>query len=312
MGQTSNINYTLRDPSAIPVPANEQARISGAFDLNCRFMPRDVNLFAPGGAMQTVSFQTNCKKPENHSSNRHFVDHRVEPINQKRLAVGGFALDADFAPRDYSQRIGEHSGKRQCCLLKGLGLRPSDSADSNVGAMGEMLPMRLRVHVHTDARAFFRPTAYELLAADVQHLNDGMSFQLTVDGFADGAKIPSRFTCDGEDLSPALRWTGEPPETKSFALIMDDPDAPGGTFNHWLVWDIPAYVHSLAETDEHASLAKSGTNDFRKRGYGGPCPPQGGGLHRYVFGCSRSTRQGLACPRELIDRRWIERSANMR
>jgi len=149
--------------------------------------------------------------------------------------------------------------------------------------MGEMLPMRLRLHVHTDARAFFRPTAYELLAADVQHLNDGMSFQLTVDGFADGAKIPSRFTCDGEDLSPPLRWTGEPPETKSFALIMDDPDAPGGTFNHWLVWDIPAYVHSLAETDEHASLAKSGTNDFRKRGYGGPCPPQGGGLHRYVF-----------------------------
>jgi Raf kinase inhibitor-like YbhB/YbcL family protein len=122
-----------------------------------------------------------------------------------------------------------------------------------------------------------------LLAAGVQHLNGGMSFQLTVDGFADGAKIPSRFTCDGEGLSPALRWTGEPPETKSFALIMDDPDAPGGTFNHWLVWDIPAHIHSFSNREEHASFGKSGRNDFQKRGYGGPCPPKGGGLHRYVF-----------------------------
>jgi Raf kinase inhibitor-like YbhB/YbcL family protein len=112
---------------------------------------------------------------------------------------------------------------------------------------------------------------------------DGMLFKLTIDGFADGAEIPPNLTCDGENISPALHWVGEPSGTKSLALIMDDPDAPGGTFNHWLVWDIPAYVHSLADTDEHASLAKSGTNDFRKRGYGGPCPPKGGGLHRYVF-----------------------------
>ncbi len=100
--------------------------------------------------------------------------------------------------------------------------------------------------------------------------------------FAEGAEIPVRFTCDGSNSSPSLRWSGEPPQTKSFALIMEDPDAPGGTFNHWLLWDIPAYTHALAD-DEHASLGKSGLNDFRKRGYGGPCPPKGGGPHRYFF-----------------------------
>lgn len=110
-----------------------------------------------------------------------------------------------------------------------------------------------------------------------------MPLQLTVDGFANGAEIPSRFTCDGNDISPPLRWSGEPDETKSFALIMDDPDAPGGSFNHWCIWDIPAYIHSLPESNEHASLGKSGPNDFRRRGYGGPCPPKGGGPHRYFF-----------------------------
>lgn len=109
-----------------------------------------------------------------------------------------------------------------------------------------------------------------------------MLFKLTIDGFADGAEIPPRLTCDGEDISPALHWVGEPSGTKSFALIMDDPDAPGGTFNHWLNWDIPADVHALLEGSEVA-VARSGINDFGKRGYGGPCPPKGGGPHRYFF-----------------------------
>lgn len=108
-----------------------------------------------------------------------------------------------------------------------------------------------------------------------------MSFKLTIDDFAQGNEIPSEFTCDGDDIPPVLRWSGEPSETKSFALIMDDPDAPGGTFNHWLIWDIPAHVHSLDHSN--TSLGKSGINDFRKRGYGGPCPPRGGGPHRYFF-----------------------------
>jgi len=110
-----------------------------------------------------------------------------------------------------------------------------------------------------------------------------MPFRLTVEGFSEGADIPRRFTCDGQDLPPALHWEGEPSQTKSFALIMDDPDAPGRTWNHWLVWDIPAQVHSLPESRERASLAKSGTNDFGRSGYGGPCPPKGGGAHRYFF-----------------------------
>ena len=110
-----------------------------------------------------------------------------------------------------------------------------------------------------------------------------MPFNLIVNGFSKGANIPLRFTCDGEDISPALQWAGEPPGTKSFTLIMDDPDAPGGTWNHWLVWDIPSRIHSLPEGDGHASFGKSGTNDFGRRGYGGPCPPIGRGAHRYFF-----------------------------
>lgn len=108
-----------------------------------------------------------------------------------------------------------------------------------------------------------------------------MPFKLTVSGFSEGADIPRRFTCDGDDVSPALEWAGEPSETKSFALIMDDPDAPGGTWNHWLVWNIPSAVQSIPEGG--ASPGTSGTNDFGRRGYGGPCPPAGRGAHRYFF-----------------------------
>ena len=110
-----------------------------------------------------------------------------------------------------------------------------------------------------------------------------MAFQLTLEDFSGEADIPRRFTCDGDDISPALRWAGEPSGTKSFALIMDDPDAPGGTWNHWLIWDMPASIHSVQEGAEDASVGKSGTNDFGRRGYGGPCPPQGRGSHRYFF-----------------------------
>lgn len=110
-----------------------------------------------------------------------------------------------------------------------------------------------------------------------------MAFIVKVEGFNEGATIPSRFTCDGGDVSPAIEWAGEPSKTRSFALIMNDPDAPGGTWNHWLVWDIVASVHSLPEGKGHASLGKSGTNDFGRLGYGGPCPPKRRGSHRYYF-----------------------------
>src|SRR5512147_3084704 len=106
-------------------------------------------------------------------------------------------------------------------------------------------------------------------------------FTLTIKAFVNGGDIPARFTCEGDDISPALAWSGEPAGTKSFALIMDDPDAPAGTWNHWLLWDIPAGRHSLPQHYRATGPVRSGTNDFGKTGYGGPCPPKHSGAHRY-------------------------------
>lgn len=110
-----------------------------------------------------------------------------------------------------------------------------------------------------------------------------MAFQLTVSGFAEGATIPRLYTCEGKDLSPAVSWTGAPPETRSFVLIVDDPDAPGGTWNHWLLYDIPASAKGLPEGVKPGQIGLSGRNDFGHPGYGGPCPPPGHGPHRYFF-----------------------------
>ncbi len=110
-----------------------------------------------------------------------------------------------------------------------------------------------------------------------------MTFRLTVEGFREGDTIPRRHTCEGEDVSPALSWEDAPPTARSFALIMDDPDAPAGTWNHWLLWDIPTGVNRIEEGFQPGSLGVSGTNDFGKPGYGGPCPPRGHGPHRYYF-----------------------------
>ncbi|NWG22782.1 MAG: YbhB/YbcL family Raf kinase inhibitor-like protein [Chloroflexi bacterium] len=107
-----------------------------------------------------------------------------------------------------------------------------------------------------------------------------MTFTLTSSSFADGAAIPQQFTCDGADRSPQLSWSGVP-GAASFVLIMDDPDAPGGTFTHWVLYDIPGTRTELVEGETGVGLA--GGNDFRRRGYGGPCPPRGRGAHRYFF-----------------------------
>jgi Raf kinase inhibitor-like YbhB/YbcL family protein len=115
-----------------------------------------------------------------------------------------------------------------------------------------------------------------------------MAFELTSPAFEPGGSIPARHTCDGEDLSPELRWTDAPAGTRSFALICDDPDAPVGTWVHWVLYNVPADRRSLPEAvPGDGSLrdpdgAKHGRNDFRKLGYGGPCPPPGG-PHRYFF-----------------------------
>lgn len=110
-----------------------------------------------------------------------------------------------------------------------------------------------------------------------------MAFKLIITAFPEGGDIPKPHTCDGADLSPALEWSDEPAQTRSFALIVDDPDAPVGTWNHWLLWDIPAGTHSLPQGFKPGSVGLGGTNDFGKRGYGGPCPPRGHGKHRYFF-----------------------------
>jgi Raf kinase inhibitor-like YbhB/YbcL family protein len=108
-------------------------------------------------------------------------------------------------------------------------------------------------------------------------------FTVTMEAFANAGQIPKIFTCEGDDISPALAWSGEPVGTQSFALIMDDPDAPAGTWNHWLLWDIPSGIHSIPQHYRGAGPTHSGTNDFGKTGYGGPCPPKRGGPHRYFF-----------------------------
>jgi len=92
--------------------------------------------------------------------------------------------------------------------------------------------------------------------------------------------IPSRFTCDGEDISPYLAWNEAPEETKSFALIVDDPDVPMGTWVHWLVCDIPPNTQEIPQNGVPLE-ARQVKNDFGKQEYGGPCPPSG--VHRYFF-----------------------------
>ena len=113
-----------------------------------------------------------------------------------------------------------------------------------------------------------------------------MSLKLTSTAFQPGGTIPKKFTCDGPDVSPALAWSEAPAGTKSFALIMDDPDAPVGTWVHWVLYDLPAGMHELAEgvtkQEELPDGARQGRNDFRRIGYGGPCPPAGP-AHRYFF-----------------------------
>lgn len=109
---------------------------------------------------------------------------------------------------------------------------------------------------------------------------------LTSTSFASGGNIPKKYTCDADDNSPALSWSGAPQGTKSFALIADDPDAPVGTWTHWLLYDLPATTTSLPENvskvEEPPIGGRQGRNDFRKTGYGGPCPPPGK-PHRYFF-----------------------------
>jgi Raf kinase inhibitor-like YbhB/YbcL family protein len=126
-----------------------------------------------------------------------------------------------------------------------------------------------------------------------------VTIQLRSPAFADGGMIPRAFTCDGADRSPPLEWSGVPAAARSLALVCDDPDAPMGTWSHWVVFNLSPRIKALKEGvprdetlpagaiegpvagDEIAAKARQGRNDFKKIGYGGPCPPSG--THRYYF-----------------------------
>jgi Raf kinase inhibitor-like YbhB/YbcL family protein len=125
--------------------------------------------------------------------------------------------------------------------------------------------------------------------ADNNTLPKIMSIQITSAAFADGQPIPAKYTCQGRDISPPLQWTNAPANTKSFALITDDPDAPVGTWVHWVHWvlyDLPPNTTELPEgvskTRVISNGAKQGLNSWPRLGYGGPCPPPGK-PHRYFF-----------------------------
>ena len=113
-----------------------------------------------------------------------------------------------------------------------------------------------------------------------------MSFALSSKSFSNGADIPQKFTCEGADVSPELSWNDAPAGTNGFGLIADDPDAPAGTWTHWVLYDVPPQTNHLAEglpkQEQLPDGAHQGRNDFGKIGYNGPCPPPGK-PHRYYF-----------------------------
>ena len=110
-----------------------------------------------------------------------------------------------------------------------------------------------------------------------------MAFTINTPSFSDNETIPGVYTCDNKDISPRLTWRGEPASTRSFALVMHDPDAPVGDYTHWIVTDIPANVHELPEHAKKGSIGVDHLNSWGNLGYSGPCPPRGHGTHRYFF-----------------------------
>jgi Raf kinase inhibitor-like YbhB/YbcL family protein len=128
-----------------------------------------------------------------------------------------------------------------------------------------------------------QPTAQSPIANPPKE--DKLEIKLTSMAFKEGAPIPRAYTCDGVNVSPPLEWSGVPKTAKTIAIVCDDPDAPGGTWVHWVFYNLPAdnigLVENLPATEKLAAGGFQGTNDFQKTGYGGPCPPSG--THHYYF-----------------------------
>jgi Raf kinase inhibitor-like YbhB/YbcL family protein len=125
-----------------------------------------------------------------------------------------------------------------------------------------------------------------------------MAFELTSSAFIEGQPIPRKYTDDGDDVSPPLEWRGAPDGTKSFALIIEDPDAPRGMFRHWAIYNIDAKADHLTEGHGNRELLATGVNDFRKRGYNGPAPPPGHGTHHYHFRLAALDVANLGPPKD--------------
>jgi Raf kinase inhibitor-like YbhB/YbcL family protein len=129
-----------------------------------------------------------------------------------------------------------------------------------------------------------RPGETRAAATDEETFEGGI--EVTSEAFSPGGGIPERFTCDGANVSPPLSWSGAPEQTESFAIIADDPDAPGAVFSHWVIFNLPPDVQALPEGvplgGEPSPGGRQGRNGFGHTGYGGPCPPKGE-THRYHF-----------------------------
>ena len=158
---------------------------------------------------------------------------------------------------------------------------------------GHVLRSRKRCCAATVIRAACLTVVLTVMVAALTSLSavahggdNAMSLTISSPAFPNGEDIPRKFTCEGPDTSPQLTWSEPPGGTKYFALLVDDPDAPVGNWNHWAIWNIPAGARGLAEgVKKLAQLpdgSAQGTNDFHKVGYNGPCPPAGK-PHRYFF-----------------------------
>ena len=138
---------------------------------------------------------------------------------------------------------------------------------------------------HTIILLVLLSSFYGFSQTETKQEGEKMEIRITSAAFKEGEFIPKKYTCDGENVSPPLEWNGIPVEAKSIAIICDDPDAPMGTWVHWVVFNIPASKNKLNEKIPANKVLEDGTtqgsNDFKKIGYGGPCPPSG--THRYFF-----------------------------
>lgn len=129
------------------------------------------------------------------------------------------------------------------------------------------------------SRVTVKPTL-DMSATTSGGVSEMLQIELSSPAFENNSVIPRRYTCQGEDLSPQLDWTGVPSQARSLALIVDDPDAPGNTWLHWLLFDLPPDLAGLPENA--IGIGTGGLNDFGKNTYGGPCPPKGK-VHHYYF-----------------------------